>query len=416
LNAFNRGVDSAADPFLNPLDAILVEIAINLQLPPGLHTKAVARYEAVRRYIERDGSPLKDRVAAFYPQGSMAIDATISTRGADDEYDLDIIAELLAAGLTPTQVMDLLEAALAGYQANVIRQTRCITIRYADGMHLDVTPAIRLATPAEKESVICHAKVGRPAEHCFVDTNAFGFAQWYRLRTPTEEPFAKAFNRRFYEAAGMEFAADADVHDVPEQTPLIVKSATTVAHQLIKRFRNTLYAEASGRIPPSVLLACHAGEAAVKGMALSAMVIRQARWTARAIDEAAHGGRLLNVRNPVWARDDFTDRWPETQTQQAFFAGRLHRLADGLEAAQRDGAQLEDLQVWLREVFGDRVVTKSVDRFTDRLGGALKWTSQAYTRKGGVFVPSAPAIRTGAAASLLASVPARAHTNMGERR
>jgi len=81
MNAFTRRGDASVDPFLNPLDAILAEIAINLQLPPGLHAKAVKRYVAVRTYIERDGSPLHDKVAAFYPQGSMAIDATISTRG-----------------------------------------------------------------------------------------------------------------------------------------------------------------------------------------------------------------------------------------------------------------------------------------------------------------------------------------------
>jgi hypothetical protein len=416
MNAFTRWGDASVDPFLNPLDAILAEIAINLQLPPGLHAKAVKRYEAVRTYIERDGSPLHDKVAAFYPQGSMAIDATISTRGTDDEYDLDFVAELLLAGYSPSQVLDLLEAALAGYPAKVIRQTRCITVQYTDGMHIDVTPSIRLPNPPERESVICHAKPGEPTQHGFVDMNAFGFGQWYCSRTPTEERFAKAFNRRLYEAAGLTFAADADVHDVPEQTPLLVKSTTTVAHQLLKRFRNILYAQAPGRIPPSVVLACHAGEAAAPGMPLTEMVIRQARWTAKAIDEAARAGRLLDVRNPVWARDVFTDRWPVSDPQQTFFARRLHALADGLETAKRQGAQLEDLQAWLREDFGDRVVTKSIEGFSDRLGGALKSTSQVYTRKGGVFVPSAPTIRTGAAASVLAAPAARAHTNMGERR
>ena len=63
------------DPFADPLDAVLAEIAVNIQLPPGLHAKAVDRYEAIRRYIERPGSPLEGWVACFYPQGSMAIDA-----------------------------------------------------------------------------------------------------------------------------------------------------------------------------------------------------------------------------------------------------------------------------------------------------------------------------------------------------
>ena len=48
----------------------------------------------------------------------------------------------------------------------------------------------------------------------------------------------------------MDFRADADVHEVPEQTPLIIKNTATVALQLLKRIRNILYANATGRIPP----------------------------------------------------------------------------------------------------------------------------------------------------------------------
>jgi hypothetical protein len=123
------------DPFADPLDAVLAEIAINLQLPPGLHAKAVGRYEAVRTYIERPGSPLEGRVACFYPQGSMAIDATVSTRGTDDEYDIDIVAEVTGPDDGPRALLDDLEAALVGYRVERIeRHTRCMTLYYADGI------------------------------------------------------------------------------------------------------------------------------------------------------------------------------------------------------------------------------------------------------------------------------------------
>lgn len=403
------------DPFADPLDAVLAEIAISIQLPPGLHAKAVDRYEAVRRYIERPGSPLEGRVDCFYPQGSMRIDATISTRGTDDEYDIDIVAEIGGRDDGPEALLDDLEAALAGYPVGkIVRQTRCVTLYYADGMHLDVTPARRTA-PKEKQSVIAHAKKGANADPPrYVAMNAFGFGDWYSARTPVEERFAKALNRRLYEQAGIAFAADADVHDVPDQTPLIIKSVTTVALQLLKRHRNILYANETGRLPPSILLSCHAGHAAQPGMGLADMLIRQARWTARAIDSAAQGGRLLSVPNPEYAAELFTDRWPETQSQQTGYSRRLHALVQGLEAAQKGNVQLEDLQIWLREQFGERVVTRSVKAFNERLGRQVKAGQQGYTRSGGLFTPSAPAII--GAVSSLAPVAARAHTNMGERR
>lgn len=402
------------DPFADPLDAVLAEIAISIQLPPGLHAKAVDRYEAVRRYIERPGSPLHGRVACFYPQGSMRIDATISTRGTDDEYDIDIVAEIEGRDDGPEALLDDLEAALEGYPVTqIVRQTRCVTLYYADGMHLDVTPARRTA-PKEKEGVIAHAKKGAGAPPArYVPMNAFGFGEWYTARTPVEERFAKALNRRLYEQAGVVFA-DADVHDVPEQTPLLIKSVTTVALQLLKRHRNIVYANATGRLPPSIVLSCHAGHAARPGMGLAEMVIRQARWTARAIDAAARAGRLLSVPNPEYPAELFTDRWPETQDQQVGYARRLHALAEGIEAARNGDVQLEDLQAWLRKQFGEQVVTRSVKAFNDRLGRQVKAGQHGYTRSGGLYVPAAPAMI--GAVSGLAPVAARAHTNMGERR
>lgn len=410
---FFRSDGRPQDPFGDPLDAILAEIAVNLQLPPGLHAKAVDRYEAVCRFIERPGSPLEGRVSSFYPQGSMAIDATISTRGTDDEYDLDAVAEIQGGNEGPEALLDLLEQALEDYPVSRMeRKTRCITLYYADGMHLDVTPARRLGIK-EKEGVIAHAKKGRPHEHRYVPMNAHGFCTWYNERTPVEERFAIALNRELYAKHGFAFDA-AEVEEVPEQTPLIIKNVTTVALQLIKRHRNILFADATGRMPPSVMLSCHAGHAAVRGLGLADMVVRQARWTARSIDQAVRQGKLVDIRNPEFYEERFTDRWPENLSQQQHYARALTTLADGLEAARERGMQLEDLQDWLRGQFGHLVVTRSLDAFNKRLGRQVHARQHGYTRTGGLFTPAAPAIITGASA--LAPVTARAHTNMGERR
>ncbi len=50
----------------------------------------VFRVGAVREYIERDASPLGGLVRMFYPQGSMAIRATIRSRKREDGFDIDL--------------------------------------------------------------------------------------------------------------------------------------------------------------------------------------------------------------------------------------------------------------------------------------------------------------------------------------
>lgn len=408
------------DPLQDPLDALLVDVAVRVQLPPGLHEKACDRGEAVCKFLERDGSPLKDRVVRFYPQGSMRIDATISARGTDEEYDLDYVAELdVHHESSPGVVLDLVHAALRDYPTAkpVERQTRCVTVKFADGMHVDVTPTSLLPYGnAERESHIFHANPKKPThEERHVPMNAWAFGEWYNVRAPIERRFADAVNRRIYEAAGIEIKADAQFDEVPGQVPLIVKSVTTVALQLLKRHRNVVYAGYAGRIPPSVMMSCIAGHVASPGATLSDMVIRLSRAIARLIQGASARREKVSVVNPTYAADCFTDRWPENLPQQEAYAAHLTTLADGLESLRR-GASLEDAQDWLRSQFGDQVVSRSFKAFNRRLGGGIRQSGQSYSPKGGLYVPSAPRILGLGAAGAATPAAARSHTFMGDRR
>ncbi len=312
--------------------------------------------------------------------------------------------------------MDLLEAALKGYPVDkpVNRQTRCVTVTFADGMHVDVTPASRLPNSAERASHIFHAKRGKPAsEHYHVPMNAYGFGCWYTDRTPIEPRFAMDFARRYYESAGMQFRAAAEHEDVPAQTPLIVKNTATVALQLQKRFRNIQYADATGRIPPSVMLSCYAGRAATPNMSLSSMLVRQCHIMLVDIYAATNAGRLINVENPIFPADTFTDRWPENIAQQNEWAQRVAGLArtiEDLKAKQRSQEELRDV---LRGLFSDGVVSRGLMAFNERMGAAIQAGRQDYTSRGSVFVPAKPAIVASTVA--ITAGAARAHTFMGGR-
>ena len=401
------------DPFADHLDGLLAELAINVQLPPGLHRIACERYERVRRHMERDGSPLKDRILHFYPQGSMAIDATISSRWTDGDYDLDVVAQLdIPAGTPPSVALDLVEKALEGYPARIVRQTRCVTVYFED-MHLDVTPSFRHPNTIQRQSDIFHAKEGTPrSEHFTVPMNAYGFACWYQGKTPVETAFAEAYNRRLYEVYGMSIKADAEVDEVPEQCHLSVKNVATVALQLMKRFRDIAYLRATGRIPPSVMLSCYAGHSARPNMRLTDMLVRQARMIATDIRRASERGKLLRVENPVYSDDVFTDRWPADLRQQDDFAQRLEEFVAGLEAIKAGHYDLEDVGNILREWFGKGVVSSAMERKNRAMGRSVETGTQAYG-KSGLFIPAAPAILTPIPAAAASRVMGTSHTFMG---
>ncbi len=385
------------DPFQDPLDSILAEVALSVQLPPSLHKKTRSRFTSLREHIEAHPD-FKDQIEWFYPQGSMAIDATISTRGTDDEYDLDVVAQLGGRFRTmaPLDILLALEEALQGYPvAAIVRQTRCVTIPYADRMHIDVTPALRDYGTPDRQSRITHAKGPRAsADDRLVDMNAFGFAEWYRSRTPIEVPFAQAFHRRWLDHGGMEVRADAEVDDVPDQTDFIVKNTMTLALQLVKRYRNIRYANYAGRIPPSVMLSCFAGYAAAPRLGLAEAVIRLSNAIILEVEAASRAAQLLYVDNPAHpGRDVFTDRWPASITQQNEFAKHLRDLVHNLEKMRKRQLAPNEMMDELRRSFGDRVVTKAADNMATRLGAALATSRQGFGRDGALILPAAaPAI------------------------
>lgn len=406
------------DPFHDWADAILAQIAFNIQLPPSLHAKAVSRYEAVRRHLEAT-TFFADGIEHFYPQGSMAIDATISTRGTDDEYDIDIIAQLAAKyrQLGPLGVLKALEAALADYPVQkVIRQTRCVTLVYGDKMHLDVSAAFREYGTQERRSHIMHARGPNwSPEDCEVPTNAYGFIELYKSRTPVEPAVSDAFRRRWNDHDRIR--ADADVDDVPNQTPFVVKNMATLALQLVKRFRNITHERKRrpGRMAPSILLADYASRSSRPGRTLSDALISLCNLLITDIRRASTLGRTLSVFNATWDQDEFTDRWPESIEQQNAFADDLAHLVTVVSFIREGKLDPVDVPNELRGLFGDLVVTEAIRKTAQELGGNIQQGNQGYTRKGGILVPAAAAASTVAVSRAAAApVSGSRHTFFGD--
>ena len=103
----------------SPLDVMLADIAIRIQLSPTDYDKAVSRYETISKWVDRAESPLSGRVQQTYAQGSMAIGATISRCSDLDEYDIDVMAQLdLPRHADPNRVLSLLEESVRGEEGS----------------------------------------------------------------------------------------------------------------------------------------------------------------------------------------------------------------------------------------------------------------------------------------------------------
>lgn len=293
------------ESLLDPLDALLADVAIRIQLSATDYGKAEARNRTINDHLEREGSVLRGRVNLLYPQGSMAIGATIASRLRTDEFDIDAMAELAIPADTPPQVaLDLLFRSVRGergsrYYDMVERRTRCVTIHYADRMHIDVTPSVlRFGEPA-RTSILFHHKPQDPHELTYrLLANPWGFAAWFKEQTPLDHAFAAVFAKRAAIWESEVLAKRADSIPVPAQQGAHEKAKAVIVLQLLKRWRNVQYDRRNGRRPPSVMMAKLVADAANHTETLFLELALQAGHMRRVIGAAHAARQKVHVINP----------------------------------------------------------------------------------------------------------------------
>lgn len=393
-------------PLSEPTDVLLADVAIRVQLSRPNYDKAVKRYETVSRWIERDESLLKDRVELFYPQGSMSVGATIASRLRTDEFDIDIIAQLdLPDDVDPETALDLLYHAIRGesgsrYYSNTKRRTRCVTIDYADDMHIDVTPAVRRRGTPERESLIFHHRpenLGEPRYRLIA--NPYGFAEWFKANTPLDHDFARLFEERAVDYERQFILAEkADSDPVPAQEPPYRKSKAVIVLQLLKRWRNVRYDNRQGRRPPSIMMAKLVADAANHTDRLAEELLHQARAMLAVFREWHDAALIIHVANPVCEQDVLTDRWPKFRQDQAIFIHDLEDLVVKLEHLMA-GCDLAEMQAIMADLFGEVPTAEAFRALNERTGRAIRAGQSRHRPEGGRLDLPASGIVAGTAAS-----------------
>lgn len=402
-------------PLSQPVDILLADVAIRVQLTNTDYSKAVQRYRTIADWIDRPESPLTGRVNLLYPQGSMAVGATIASKLRTDEFDIDIIVDLaLPLDASPEEVLDLLFASICGergsrYYTMTERRTRCITIHYADAMHLDVTPAILLPLRAARTSHIFHSKPEDPHEpDRTLLANPYGFAEWYKASTPLDHDFAAEFEKRAADWEQIVVKA-AETEHVPPLVPPYRKSKATITLQLIKRWRNVRYDRREGRRPPSIVLAKLVADAANHTETLSEELHHQAAHLLTNFSDAQRQGRAIRVENPTCREDVLTDRWPASLAEQALFISDLEDLVRKV-AILRGGCSLSQMQTIMKELFGEAPTAEVFKSFNARdIGDPVRTGTSLHRPAHGSFV-----VGGAAAAASTANRATPSHTFFGD--
>jgi hypothetical protein len=401
-------------------DLLLTEVAVAIQLPPSLYRLATERIETLATWLERPESELAGRISLVYPQGSMAINATIASCLDRDEFDIDIVVQLLTTGFANAkEVLDALYRSIKGspgsrYYPVTRRNTRCITVQYAE-MHVDLTPAELTPQRVPRVSSIFHHKPeSNDLAGIRVTANPFGFAEWFNGITAHYKTFEDAFSAR--SIAMDTLLAKAETEETPEQLTAYQKAPALVALQLLKRFRNVCYEHRKGRRPPGVLLAAIVAESSSRMGTLFDELLFQTRKLLQRLADAQRAHSLLSVVNPTCPEDRFTDRWPATLDEQQVFLADLNTLVHELERIQFN-ADLESIHRTFSKLFGERIAGRVIDSFADRSGEQIALGSlMTDLGTGRANLSLSRTVHSAAAAAAMPAVLARAaprHTFFG---
>ena len=409
-------------PLSEPVDLLLADIAIHIQLSATDFRKMGERYKALRDYIDRPGSLLRGRVQLVYAQGSMAIGATVASRLTNDEHDVDFIAQLeLNPKTTPKEVLDLLFHSIRGekgslYFRKVERRNRCVTVHYADKMHADITPMIQIAGQPERESLLFHNKPNAPEEDQVLIANPFGFAEWFKKVTSIDREFAEIFAMRAgrYERLLVNLRAESE--EIPDQEPVNRKAKAVVALQLIKRWRNVLFDKRSTRRPPSVMISKKVADAANNTSTLSQELLYQAQCIHDELFRYHQAGGRIQVFNPVCDEDEFTDRWPGSLHEQGVFLNDLNALIADLKRLNA-GCDLREMREIMIRLFGEAPTGTVFETFNKELGKQIESGQSLHKPDGGrIHVPASGIITGGTLGSGVRSTPRNTFHGMKRRK
>jgi hypothetical protein len=384
----------------NPLDVaerLVLDVASKIQLTPTHYNIAQTNYNALAELADGGDHQLTDRIVEIYPSGSFAIGAAILGQVRAEQHDVDVVLEVdLPLNSDPQTTLRALYDAIRGdagstYHDMTTLNSRCVTVTYKDGRTIDLMPIVRQPDTPERVGQLFHWKQ-ESGESYHKDVNPSGFAQHFRDRIRLSETFQMRFTGR------MVLLEKAETQPMPEHEPLHMKAPRLVALQLIKRARNLRYRKSDRkglyRPPPSVVLAALALQASQTSDYLIDETITLAKTISNAIDDAERAGTLLEVFNPAWSDDCFTDRWPESRTAQSQFSSDLKALASDLGILRRGAGSPDEQKRILKRHFGETPSQYALNEMGRIVGEARKSGRTSVTGVGtvGVLGAAAPSI------------------------
>ncbi len=305
------------------VDVMLADVAIRIQLSPTDYQLAVDHYHAINEWLERDDSPLSGIRPRLLRAGRLRDRrdrrASLQRRRVRHRrHGRSCLSRRRRSRSRSATLHDAIRGERGSrYHFKTDRKTRCSTVNY-DGMHLDVTPTVRLAGHEREDGTDLPLEAGRSvrAEDVAVREPA-------RLRAVVHRPRRHRIKTSAPSSNGARWTTTANARFSKARRRGPGARAVPCLPEVARRHRAAVdqalaqpglrQATHERRLPPSVLLAFYVASHANQTTSLAEKLSLQVETHAGRRPEHAHDrGEKVFASNPMCQEDILTDRWPET--------------------------------------------------------------------------------------------------------
>ncbi len=318
-------------------EAVLQKIAAGIDVPPEIYQQVVSRYQSLSGWLERPNSSIKGYSPYVAPQGSFLIGTANRPISDTDEIDVDLICRLSATKSEMSQKdlkLSVGKEVIAYAAANSMNhkpenKRRCWTLKYADqrNFHIDVLPCVpdaetyrtRLSEHGHME-LADDERITQEAIAITDDTeahynqisedwptsNPLGYAAWFMQQMAELLRFEK---QALFERG----SSYAKVEDIPDHA---VKTTLQKVIQLLKRHRDTMFADDPEHKPISILITTLAALSYNNEVSLVEALVSILENMDKHIEEI---DGVKWVKNPVNPDENFADKWVEVRAKQQNF-------------------------------------------------------------------------------------------------
>jgi hypothetical protein len=241
--------------------------------------------------------------------------------------------------------------------------------------------------------------------------NPWGFADHFNRHVKVDPAFHSLFKGRRLLVEG-EAMLKAETQPLPDHVPIEEKSPRIVSLQLIKRNRDIVWRQAARRNlrkPPAIVLASIALEAGPVAPNLVDETVAIANAIRGRLQDRSSERSTVEVLNPAYPPDVFTDRWPENFDAQVVFDGDLRRLIVQLHRLRNDNLSLNEKKELLEGLFGETAASYAIESHLDARRREMEASRMQIGSKGKVST----ALGASAAAAAPRTTAARPATREG---